>query len=74
MKVIILLTLSLMKKPPVFCNEDEVKILKGSIAWYSVVVSKIYDEGDHKIIICEIKNLDIKSKKILYCITEVTVK
>ena len=41
----------------------EVKILKGSIAWYSVIVDKIYDEGDHKIIICGIKNLDVKSKK-----------
>ena len=55
--------LKLMKEPPVFCDEDKVKILKGSIAWYSVVVSKIYDEGDHKIIICGIENLDIKSNK-----------
>ena len=55
--------IKLMKKPPVFYNEDEIKILKGSIAWYSVEVSKIYNEGDHKIIICEIKNLAIKSKK-----------
>ncbi len=55
--------IKLMNKPPVFYNEDKVKILKGSIAWYSVIVSKIYDEGDHKIIICGIKNLDIKSKK-----------
>ncbi len=55
--------IKLMKKPPVFCDKDEIKILKGSIAWYSVEVSKIYNEGDHKIIICEIKNLAIKSKK-----------
>ena len=55
--------IKLMKKPPVFYNEDEVKILKGSIAWYSVEVSKIYSEGDHIIVICEIKGLDIKSKK-----------
>ena len=55
--------IKLMKKPPVFCDEDEVKILKGSVAWYSVVITKIYDEGDHKIIICGIDNLDIKSKK-----------
>ena len=53
----------LMNETPVFYNEDEVKILKGSIAWYSVIVSKIYNEGDHKIIICNVKNLDIKSKK-----------
>ena len=53
----------LMKAPPVFFEEDEVKILKGSIAWYSVLVSKIYDEGDHKIIICKIENLDVKSNK-----------
>ena len=55
--------IKLMNRPPVFYNEDEVKILKGSIAWYSVIVCKIYDEGDHKIIICGINNLDIKSKK-----------
>ena len=55
--------IKLMKKPPVFYNKDEIKILKGSIAWYSVEVNKIYNEGDHKIIICEIKNLGIKSKK-----------
>ena len=55
--------IKLMNKPPIFHNEDEVKILKGSIAWYSVIVDKIYDEGDHKIIICGIKDLDIKSKK-----------
>lgn len=53
----------LMKEPPLFFDEDEVKILKGSVAWYSVSVIKIYDEGDHKIIICGIDNLDIKSKK-----------
>ncbi len=53
----------LMNETPVFYNEDEVKILKGSIAWYSVIVSKIYNEGDHRIIICKVKNLDIKSKK-----------
>lgn len=53
----------LMKEPPVFYDEDKVKILKGSIAWYSVLVSKIYDEGDHKIIICKIENLDVKSNK-----------
>ena len=55
--------LKLMKEPPVFVDEDKVKILKGSIAWYSVLVSKIYDEGDHKIIICKIENLDVKSNK-----------
>ncbi len=55
--------IKLMNEPPVFYDEDEVKILKGSIAWYSVLVSKIYNEGDHKIIICEIENLDIKSDK-----------
>ena len=55
--------LKLMKEPPVFYDKDEVKILKGSIAWYSVEVSKIYGEGDHIIVICEIKGLDIKSKK-----------
>ena len=53
----------LMKEPPVFCDEDEVKILKGSVAWYSVEVIRIYNEGDHIIVICSIKNLDIKSKK-----------
>ena len=55
--------IKLMKEQPVFFDEDKVKILKGSIAWYSVIVSKIYNEGDHKIIICGIKNLNIKSKK-----------
>ena len=55
--------IKLMNEPPIFYNEDEVKILKGSIAWYSVIVDKIYVEGDHKIIICGIKDLDIKSKK-----------
>ncbi len=55
--------LKLMKEPPVFYDKDEVKILKGSIAWYSVEVSKIYSEGDHIIVICGIKSLDIKSKK-----------
>tara|TARA_B100000900_G_scaffold80209_1_gene64592 strand:+ start:163 stop:633 length:471 start_codon:yes stop_codon:yes gene_type:complete len=55
--------IKLMKEHPIFFDEDKVKILKGSIAWYSVIVSKIYNEGDHKIIICGIKNLDIKSKK-----------
>tara|TARA_Y100001980_G_C14333426_1_gene150014 strand:- start:165 stop:635 length:471 start_codon:yes stop_codon:yes gene_type:complete len=55
--------IKLMNEPPVFYNEDEVKILKGSIAWYSVIVDKIYHEGDHKIIICGIKDLNIKSKK-----------
>lgn len=33
------------------------------MAWYSVVITKIYDEGDHKIIICGIDNLDLKSNK-----------
>ena len=55
--------IKLMNEPPVFYNEDEVKILKGSIAWYSVIVDKIYHEGDHQIIICGIKDLNIKSKK-----------
>lgn len=55
--------LKLMKEPPVFYDKDEVKILKGSIAWYSVEVSKIYSEGDHIIVICGIKSLDIESKK-----------
>jgi flavin reductase (DIM6/NTAB) family NADH-FMN oxidoreductase RutF len=55
--------IKLMKEHPIFFDEDKVKILKGSIAWYSVIVIKIYNEGDHKIIICGIKNLDIKSKK-----------
>ena len=55
--------LKLMKEPPIFYDKDEVKILKGSIAWYSVEVSKIYSEGDHIIVICGIKSLDIKSKK-----------
>ena len=53
----------LMKVPPVFFEEDEVKILKGSIAWYSVSITKIYNQGDHKIIICKIVNLDISSYK-----------
>ena len=58
----------LMKVPPVFFEEDEVKILKGSIAWYSVSITKIYNQGDHKIIICKIVNLDISSykKPLLY--------
>tara|TARA_Y100000768_G_scaffold330800_1_gene269755 strand:+ start:2763 stop:3236 length:474 start_codon:yes stop_codon:yes gene_type:complete len=55
--------INLMKETPVFCEVDEVRILKGSIAWYSVSVRKTYNEGDHKIIICEIINLDIKSNK-----------
>ena len=53
----------LMKATPLFYDVDEVKILKGSIAWYSVSIRKTYDEGDHKIIICEIIDLDIKSNK-----------
>ena len=53
----------LMKATPIFYDVDEVKILQGSIAWYSVSIRKIYDEGDHKIIICEIIDLDIKSNK-----------
>ena len=55
--------IKLMKKTPVFCDVDEVRILKGSIAWYSVSIRKIYNEGDHKIIICEIIGLGIKSDK-----------
>ena len=55
--------IKLMKKTPVFCDVDEVRILKGSIAWYSVSIRKMYNEGDHKIIICEIIDLDIKSNK-----------
>ena len=55
--------IKLMKPPPIFYKEDEVKILKGSIAWYSVSIRKIYNEGDHKIIICEIIDLNINSNK-----------
>ena len=55
--------IKLMKAIPIFYDVDEVKILKGSIAWYSVSIRKTYDEGDHKIIICEIIDLDIKSNK-----------
>ena len=55
--------IKLKKKEPVFFDVDDVRILKGSIAWYSVSIRKIYNEGDHKIIICQIIDLDIKSNK-----------
>ncbi|MAW09002.1 MAG: flavin reductase family protein [Flavobacteriaceae bacterium] len=55
--------IKLMKKKPVFFDVDDVRILKGSIAWYSVSIRKMYNEGDHKIIICQIIDLDIKSNK-----------